>query len=60
MSFFIRRKDFRKSSTSLAPEDVHLCIFSLKDAHDQETRIILGFKKGNAILINGKNLLPAT
>ncbi|WP_254473674.1 MULTISPECIES: argininosuccinate synthase [unclassified Bartonella] len=43
-----------------APEYVHMRTLSPEDAPDQATRITLGFKKGDAVSINGKNLSPAT
>ncbi len=41
-----------------APEYVHMRTLSPEDAPDQATRITLGFKKGDAVSINGKNLSP--
>ncbi|WP_144753273.1 argininosuccinate synthase [Bartonella saheliensis] len=43
-----------------APEYVHMRTLSPEDAPDKATRITLGFKKGDAVSINGKNLSPAT
>ncbi|WP_375628518.1 MULTISPECIES: argininosuccinate synthase [unclassified Bartonella] len=43
-----------------APEYVHMRTLSVEDAPDKATRITLGFKKGDAVSINGKNLSPAT
>lgn len=43
-----------------APEYVHMRTLSPEDAPDQATKITLGFKKGDAVSINGKNLSPAT
>ncbi|WP_142416160.1 argininosuccinate synthase [Bartonella massiliensis] len=43
-----------------APEYIHMRTLSPEDAPDQATRITLGFKKGDAVSINGKNLSPAT
>ncbi|WP_273753941.1 MULTISPECIES: argininosuccinate synthase [unclassified Bartonella] len=43
-----------------APEYVHMRTLSPEDAPDQATRITLGFKKGDAVSINGENLSPAT
>ncbi|EJF89547.1 argininosuccinate synthase [Bartonella vinsonii subsp. arupensis OK-94-513] len=42
-----------------APEYVHMRTLSPEDAPDKATRITIGFKKGDAISINGKNLSPA-
>ncbi|EJF80373.1 argininosuccinate synthase [Bartonella doshiae] len=43
-----------------APEYVHMRTLSPEDAPDKATIITLGFKKGDAVSINGKNLSPAT
>ncbi|MET3559524.1 argininosuccinate synthase [Bartonella japonica] len=43
-----------------APEYVHMRTLSPEAAPDQATRITIGFKKGDAISINGKKLSPAT
>ncbi|WP_208435515.1 argininosuccinate synthase [Bartonella phoceensis] len=45
--------------TTPAPEYVHMRTLSPEAAPDQATRITIGFKKGDAISINGKNLSPA-
>lgn len=42
------------------PEYVHMRTLSPESAPDQATRITIGFKKGDAISINGKKLSPAT
>ncbi|GAA5096638.1 argininosuccinate synthase [Bartonella acomydis] len=42
-----------------APEYVHMRTLSPEAAPDKATIITLGFKKGDAVLINGKNLSPA-
>ncbi|WP_273717433.1 MULTISPECIES: argininosuccinate synthase [Bartonella] len=43
-----------------APEYAHMRTLSPEAAPDQATRITLGFKKGDAVSINGKSLTPAT
>ncbi|UNE54258.1 argininosuccinate synthase [Bartonella machadoae] len=42
-----------------APEYVHMRTLSPEAAPDKATRITIGFKKGDAISINGENLSPA-
>ncbi|WP_317992511.1 argininosuccinate synthase [Bartonella gliris] len=42
-----------------APEYVHMRTLSPEAAPDQATIIKIGFKKGDAVSINGKNLSPA-
>ncbi|UTO28419.1 argininosuccinate synthase [Bartonella harrusi] len=42
-----------------APEYVHMRTLSPESAPDKATRITIGFKKGDAISINGENLSPA-
>ncbi|KEG21252.1 argininosuccinate synthase [Bartonella bacilliformis] len=43
-----------------APEYVHMRTLSPEDAPDKATVITIGFKKGDAISINGEMLSPAT
>ncbi|WP_175868360.1 argininosuccinate synthase [Bartonella gabonensis] len=42
-----------------APEYIHMRTLSPEAAPDQATIITIGFKKGDAVSINGKNLSPA-
>ncbi len=44
---------------SAAPEYMHMRTLSLEAAPDQATIITIGFKKGDAVSINGKVLSPA-
>jgi len=43
-----------------APEYVHLRTVSPENAPDKPTIITIGFKKGDAVSINGKQMSPAT
>jgi len=43
-----------------APEYVHMRTLSPEEAPDKPTLITIGFKKGDAVSINGENLSPAS
>jgi argininosuccinate synthase len=45
---------------SSAPEYVHMRTVSPMDAPDEPTEITIGFRKGDAVSINGERLSPAT